>query len=273
MSNPVIDLSQVYNIFFNVQNLPVVNPDGVSWNMEKAIMRVVKTDMTDDIGDNTYGQRTKCNFLFFRTIMPAGISPQINSKITDNNGTHWYVSSIENMYFGNVLKLYCESQAGTGVQDEQFPVGTTSTSSSTTTGVPDTCQANGVVDNGIELSSQLRVCAKVDNVLFDWYLENTAMNSNESCAAQFTIDSIITGNVIDIAADATALTGGSAFIKINGSNVTGNFSSTTNSYTQAVTVGDVILIQFSSPTPLIAGAVNAGIKLLPAPTTSTTVTT
>lgn len=268
--NPTIDLSQIYNIFFNVQSLAVLNPDGVAWTMPKAIMRVVKTDMTDNIGDKTYGQRTKCHFLFFKTIIPDNVIPQINTRITDSNGTHWYVNDVDNIYFGNVLKLYCESRAGVGVEDEQYPNAayTTTTTTSTTPPVND-CRNNNVIIDDIKLIDQNNICAK-EGLLSNWFVENLALNTNESAYASFEIQA--TG-VVDFVADGQGLLNGSCLVTINGVVVGGgNYAGTTLSYSTGVTAGDVVVFHWYTADPIIFGACNVTLQLNQSTTTSTTTT-
>lgn len=134
--NPVINLANMYKIFFNMQTVTVTQPNGVSWENVTALMRVVDTYMAT-LGDGTEGQRTVTHWIFFKTDVPDNLIPQINTILTDQNGTDWYVGDVENMYFGNVFKMTCESGAGVGVQNEQnprLPSNTTTTSSSSTAG-------------------------------------------------------------------------------------------------------------------------------------------
>ena len=270
--NPIINLYNSNNWWYNVQNLTVLNPDGIAFQTGKAIQRVVYTKMSDDIGSDTYGQRTRCNFLLFKQLIPDNVIPQINSRVTDINGDYWYVYDIENKYFGNVIKLFTESRAGVGVTDQQYPQGfTTSTTTSSTTLAPG-CQNDGAVNAGLTIDSQINMCAVDTNILYSWFAQNLALDLNETAAIQFEVTSVASGNLLDIVSDASGIVGGTAIAKINGVIIGGgNYAGTTLSYSTGVTVGDIIQFIFQNPTPIFANVIDLGIKLLPV-ATSTTIT-
>lgn len=271
--NPVINLFNSNNWWYNVQNLTVLNPDGTTWQTQKAIQRVVFTEMSDDIGSKTYGQRTKCNFLVFKQLIPDNVIPQVNSRITDMNGDHWFVYDIENKYFGNVTKLYTESMAGLGVTDMQFPNGSTTTTTSTTSTTPEPCQPNGSTHYGLDIYDQLRMCAKDNDLVWFWFAENEALIAGQSCGISYQVSDIGYGNVVDFNANATGMPLGSAIARINGVVVGGgSFAGLTLNYSTGVTNGDIIEFIFSSSASIIKGALNVSIKLTGPTTTSTTTT-
>lgn len=271
--NPVINLYNSNNWWYNVQNLTVLNPDGVTWQTQKAIQRVVYTKMSDDIGSGTYGQRTRCNFLVFKQLIPDNVIPQINSRITDMNGDHWLVYDIENKYFGNVIKLFTESAAGLGVTDMQYPEGTTTSTTSTTATTPEPCENNGIQANYLELIEQQNMCVKsnwANDPPYVWFAENLALTAGQSAAVKWEV--LATG-VVDFAADATGMCLGTAIARINGVVVGGgNFACNTLNFSTGVTAGDEVEIIFSSSASIIKGAVNILIKML-VPTTTTTTST
>lgn len=134
MSNPIINLSSIYKIFYNFQTVNVTNVNGLAFNTQ-AMHRVLETELVDDLGDGTYGIRTKGVWLLFKSLIPDSYIPQSNTRIieTTGAGTTWYVSKIENMYFGNIYKLYCESIASQGVTNETVPYATVSSTTTTST--------------------------------------------------------------------------------------------------------------------------------------------
>lgn len=271
--NPIINLANSNNWWYNVQDFVCLNPDGITFNTIKAIQRVVYTKMSDNIGSDTMGQRTNCNFLLFKQLIPDNFIPQINSKITDANGDQWYVYDVENKYFGNVIKLFTESRAGLGVTDQQYPNGSTTTSTSTTATTPEPCQLDGSTSKGIDLISQLRMCAKDNDLVYSWFAENLALDAGQSAAISFEITNIGFGGIVDFVADAQGLLLGSAIARINGVVVGGgNFASNTLNYSTGVTNGDIVQFNFQSTDAIIKGALNVGIKLT-GPTTTTTTST
>lgn len=269
MSNPIIDLSNAYNWWYNVQPVQVLNPDGVAWTMTKSIQRVVDTGM-ENIGPDTYGQRTRCNFLFFTSLIPEGKFPQVNTRITDaNNNTYWYVYDIENMYFGNVIKLYTESRAGIGVEDEQYPnITKTTTSTTSTTAAPVSCESNTDANGNITLIDQSNVCAK-HGIAYAWDIDNKALDIHENAYVSLEMDA--TG-VVDFVADAGGLLNGSAIVTINGVPVGGgNYAGTTLSFSTGVTAGDIVNFHWYTEDAIVYGAVNVLLTLI-IPTTTTTTT-
>jgi hypothetical protein len=122
-SNPIINLANTFKIWYNVETLTFYNVNGQVYNYDYCIRRPVGTDMVDNIGSQTMGQRTRSHFMIAISEWNTSIEfPQLNCKIIDSSGAEWYVSQIENIYFGNLLRVYCESRAGDGVTDRQFPL-------------------------------------------------------------------------------------------------------------------------------------------------------
>jgi hypothetical protein len=270
--NPIIDLSQIYNIFYNVQSVTVHNPDGSTWTNPKAIKRIVYTDMVEDIGSGTMGQRTFCDWLFFKSVIPNNLIPQLNTYILDSTNTKWYVSDVENLYFGNVLKLKTESKAGIGVQDEQFPPVTTTTSTTlpVTTSTSTTCSPVGIEVGQIAVNSFTNFCA---TPLFGGlYGKNTLINGNTVARIEFIVadnDNMVS---LTVKADATGLTSGSAYIYRNGIPETTNFAGGSRIVNFAnPSTGDIWKFEVINSTPLQVGAVNCFIKsYIPVVTTTST---
>jgi hypothetical protein len=124
-TNPIINLFNTYSIWYNVETITIYNLNGQVYNFDWAIRRPVITDLEDNIGSDSYGQRTKTHFLIAVSQWDRYFEfPQTNARIIDSKNATWYVSKVENVYFGNILKVYCESRAGVGVSDRQFPAPT-----------------------------------------------------------------------------------------------------------------------------------------------------
>ena len=122
-SNPVINLANTFRVWYNVETLTFYNVNGQIYSYDWCIRRPVGTDMVENIGSNTMGQRTRSHFMIAISEWDTSIDfPQLNCKIIDSSGAEWYVSQVENIYFGNLLRVYCESRAGDGVTDRQFPL-------------------------------------------------------------------------------------------------------------------------------------------------------
>lgn len=121
-ANPVINLVNTFRWWYNVETLTFHNVNGQTYSYDWCIRRPVDTNEEDNIGSNTYGQRTRTHFMVAISEWDSSITfPQMNCRIVDSSNVEWYVSEIENIYFGNLLRIYCESRAGTGVTDRQFP--------------------------------------------------------------------------------------------------------------------------------------------------------
>jgi len=121
--NPVINLAPTFKIWYNTETLTFHNVNQLPYSYDWNIRRPVGTDEVDDIGSGTFGQRTRCHFMVAISEWDTTVDfPQMNCKITDSSGQIWYVSEVENIYFGNLLRIYCESRAGEGVTDRQYPL-------------------------------------------------------------------------------------------------------------------------------------------------------
>lgn len=121
--NPVINLAPTFKIWYNTETLTFHNVDQLPYDYDWCIRRPVGTDEVEDIGSGSMGQRTRCHFMVAISEWDTTVDfPQMNCKITDSAGQIWYVSQVENIYFGNLLRIYCESRAGEGVTDRQYPL-------------------------------------------------------------------------------------------------------------------------------------------------------
>jgi len=268
--NPTLDLSSIYKIFYNVQTVTVRNPDGMSWTNVEALREPTDTLMTDDNGNGTYSQRTTCTWVFYKTTVPDDLIPQINTRITDSNGTDWYVSDVQNRYFGNVFTLKTESRAGVGVEDQQIPQATSTTSSSTTTGTTSTCRPEGDVNAGLQLGPQLRFCPETRPN--GWRSINQATLANQSAVTDIVVDSAMSS--LDFFADATGISNGSAVIYRNGVVYQGNFAGLTSTFSFAnPSVGDVWRFAIQNATPLFANVAYIDIDSVAVTTTSSTSST
>lgn len=121
--NPIFNFAPTYRIWINQETCTFYNVNGQVYEYPWCMRRPVGTDEVDDVGSGTYGQRTRCHFMVAISEWDPAIEfPQMNCKIVDSAGEVWYVSQIENIYFGNLLRIYCESRAGEGVTDRQYPL-------------------------------------------------------------------------------------------------------------------------------------------------------
>ena len=122
-ANPVFNFATTFRWWINQETLTFYNVNGQVYSFDWCMRRPVDTDEVNDIGSGTYGQRTKCHFMVAISEWDPAIEfPQMNCRIVDSSNQVWYVSQIENIYFGNLLRIYCESRAGEGVTDRQYPL-------------------------------------------------------------------------------------------------------------------------------------------------------
>jgi hypothetical protein len=122
-ANPVFNFAPTFRWWINQETLTFYNTNGQVYSFDWCMRRPVGTDEVDDVGSGTYGQRTRCHFMVAISEWDPSIEfPQMNCKIVDSSNQIWYVSQIENIYFGNLLRIYCESRAGEGVTDRQYPL-------------------------------------------------------------------------------------------------------------------------------------------------------
>lgn len=267
--NPTLDLSSIYRIFYNVQTVSVLNPDGLSWTNVEALREPTDTVMTDDNGNGTYSQRTVCTWVFFKTTVPDDLIPQINTRITDSNGTAWYVSDVQNRYFGNVFTLKTESRAGVGVEDQQIPQATSTSSTTVTPGTTTTCRPEGDINADILLGQQLRVCTETRAL--GWRSSNQQVASNQACVAEFVVDGPMSS--LDFFADAGGVSNGTAVIYRNGVVYQPNFAGSTATFSFAnPTVGDVWRYYVLNAEPMFYGATFIDVDAV-APVTTTSSTT
>ena len=269
--NPTLDLSKIYRIFYNVQTVSVLNPDGGSWTNVEALREPTDTVMVDDNGNGTYSQRTACTWVFFKTTVPNDLIPQLNTRITDSNGTDWYVSDVQNRYYGNVFTLKTESRAGVGVENQQVPVPTTSTSSTTVTpATSTTCAPSGFTNNGLQITSSHNFCARTRPN--GWTADNTAFGPNGTAYVEFEVVGAL--GAIDIFVDAGGVSNGSAILYRNGSVYEANFSGSTRTVNFVnPSVGDVWQLILTTANPLFAAVAYIDIDGVGATTSTTTTST
>lgn len=148
---PTIDISGDYVVFDNTQPVTLTNPDGTGGTVEYALQQGVDTVLSD-MGDGTLGYRTFCVWNLWRSPVRAAnaivaeinpqwllawkstttvdgsheviwnaLVPQLNAKLTDKNGTDWYVSAVNLDAWGNKYQLECEAEAGTAVKEVDLP--------------------------------------------------------------------------------------------------------------------------------------------------------
>lgn len=120
---PTIDISGDFVVFDNTQTVTLLNPDGSGGTIDYALQQGVDTVLSD-MGDGTLGYRTFCTWNLWRTpchIANLIIVPQLNAKLTDKNGTNWYVSAVNVDAWGTKYQLECEAQAGTAVKEVDLP--------------------------------------------------------------------------------------------------------------------------------------------------------
>lgn len=124
-TNPVYNFANSFRIWCNVETCTFYNINGQVYSFDYCIRRPVGNDAENDIGSNTMGQRTRCHFMVAISEWDTSIEfPQINCRVVDSSGVEWYVSEVENIYFGNLLRIYCDAKAGIGTTDRQYPLST-----------------------------------------------------------------------------------------------------------------------------------------------------
>lgn len=152
---PTIRVDDHWRYFDNLQPITLENQKSKQTKyIQYALQEGIDSIMTP-MSDGSLGYRIFVTWHVWKQQL-EGFVPQINCKVTDQNGNNWYVANVNYDVWGNKFLLDTELEAGQVLKTVNLPVTTsttTSTSTSSTTLPPTTSSTTTSTSSSTTTSS------------------------------------------------------------------------------------------------------------------------